>query len=39
MERCLRTLMQVELRAPRPLETHVYLRRAIALRPDVAKRS
>jgi prephenate dehydratase len=38
MERCLRTLVQVELRAPRPLETHVYLRRAIALRPDVAAR-
>jgi monofunctional chorismate mutase len=36
MERCLRVLMQVELRAPRPLETHVYLRKAIALRPDVA---
>jgi monofunctional chorismate mutase len=36
MSLCLRTLMQVELRAPRPLETHVYLRQAIALRPDVA---
>jgi monofunctional chorismate mutase len=39
MERCLRVLMQIELRAPRPLETHVYLRKAIALRPDVAGRS
>jgi prephenate dehydratase len=38
MERCLRTLLQVELRAPRPLETHVYLRKAVALRPDVAAR-
>jgi chorismate mutase len=36
MQRCLRTLVQVELRAPRPLDTHVYLRKAIALRPDVA---
>jgi monofunctional chorismate mutase len=36
MPRCLRTLMQVELRAPRPLETHIYLRDAVALRPDVA---
>lgn len=39
MQLCLRTLMQVELRAPRPLETHVYLRKAIGLRPDVAGRS
>jgi chorismate mutase len=38
MSLCLRTLVQVELRAPRPLETHVYLRKAIALRPDVAAR-
>jgi monofunctional chorismate mutase len=38
MERCLRALVQVELRAPRPLETHVYLREAVALRPDVAAR-
>jgi monofunctional chorismate mutase len=38
MERCLRVLMQIELRAPRPLETHVYLRKAVALRPDVAGR-
>ena len=39
MSLCLRTLVQVELRAPRPLETHVYLRKTIALRPDVAARS
>jgi chorismate mutase len=39
MPRCLRTLLQVELRAPRPLDTHVYLREAVALRPDVAARS
>jgi monofunctional chorismate mutase len=36
MPRCLRTLVQVELRAPRPLDTHVYLREAVALRPDLA---
>ena len=36
MPRCLRALLQVELRAPRPLETHIYLREAVALRPDVA---
>jgi len=36
MPRCLRTLLQVELRAPRPLDTHIYLRDAVALRPDVA---
>ena len=36
MPRCLRTLLQVELRAPRPLDTHIYLREAVALRPDVA---
>jgi chorismate mutase len=35
MPRCLRTLIQVELRAPRPLDTHIYLRDAVALRPDV----
>ena len=35
MPRCLRTLLQVELRAPRPLDTHVYLGDAVALRPDV----
>jgi monofunctional chorismate mutase len=39
MDRCLRTLVHVELRAPHPLETHVYLRKATALRPDVAARS
>lgn len=39
MERCLRTLIQVELRAPRPLETHVYLRKAVALRPDIHAKS
>jgi monofunctional chorismate mutase len=39
LPRCLRTLVQVELRAPRPLETHVYLREAVALRPDVHLRS
>ena len=38
MPRCLRTLLQVELRAPRPLETHVYLRDAVALRPDLPSR-
>ena len=35
LPRCLRTLVQVELRAPRRLETHVYLRKAVALRPDL----
>ncbi len=35
LPRCLRTLIQVELRAPRRLETHVYLREAVALRPDL----
>ena len=35
LPRCLRVLIQVELRAPRPLDTHVYLREAVALRPDV----
>jgi monofunctional chorismate mutase len=35
MPRCLRTLLQVELRAPRRLDTHVYLREAVALRPDL----
>jgi monofunctional chorismate mutase len=39
MPRCLRVLVQVELRAPRPLDTHIYLREAVALRPDVAARS
>jgi len=36
MPRCLRTLVEVELRAPRRLDTHVYLREAVALRPDIA---
>ncbi len=36
MQRCLRTLVEVELRAPRPLDTHIYLRDAVALRPDIA---
>ena len=36
MPRCLRTLVEVELRAPRPLDTHVYLREAVALRPDIS---
>jgi len=36
LPRCLRTLVQVELRAPRPLDTHIYLREAVVLRPDVA---
>lgn len=35
LPRCLRTLLQVELRGPRPLDTHIYLRDAVALRPDV----
>lgn len=36
MPRCLRVLLQVELRAPRRLDTHVYLRDAVKLRPDIA---
>ena len=36
MPRCLRVLLQVELRAPRALDRHVYLREAVRLRPDVA---
>jgi monofunctional chorismate mutase len=39
LPRCLRTLVQVELRAPRPLDTHVYLREAVSLRPDVVSRT
>jgi chorismate mutase len=35
MPRCLRVLLQVELRAPRVLDTHVYLGDAVALRPDL----
>jgi chorismate mutase len=38
MQHCLRTLVEIELRAPRPLDTHIYLRKAVALRPDVASR-
>ncbi len=36
MARCLRVLVQVELRAPRLLDRHVYLKDAVRLRPDVA---
>jgi monofunctional chorismate mutase len=35
MPRCLRTLVELELRAPRRLATHIYLRDAVRLRPDV----
>ncbi|MFL5466682.1 MAG: chorismate mutase [Gemmatimonadaceae bacterium] len=35
LPRCLRALVQVELRAPRRLDTHIYLREAVALRPDL----
>jgi monofunctional chorismate mutase len=35
LPRCLRILVQVELRAPRVLDTHIYLREAVALRPDL----
>jgi monofunctional chorismate mutase len=35
MPHCLRVLIQVELRAPRKLDTHVYLRNAVSLRPDL----
>lgn len=35
MPRCLRTLVEVELRAPRKLQTHIYLRDAVRLRPDI----
>jgi len=38
MPRCLRTLVELELRAPRKLATHVYLKEAVALRPDVHSR-
>jgi prephenate dehydratase len=34
MPRCLRVLVEIEPRAPRPIETHVYLRDAVSLRPD-----
>jgi len=36
LPRCLRVLVQVELRSPRPLDTHIYLRKAVSLRPDVS---
>jgi len=36
MPSCMRTLVEVELRAPRRLQTHIYLREAVALRPDIA---
>lgn len=36
LPRCLRVLVEVELRAPRRLDTHVYLRNAVSLRPDVS---
>ena len=35
---CLRTLVHVELSAPRRLDTHVYLKKAVVLRPDIATR-
>jgi monofunctional chorismate mutase len=35
MPRCLRVLLQIEPRAPRLLDTHVYLKEAVKLRPDV----
>jgi len=38
MALCLRTMVNVELRAPRPLDTHIYLRKAVVLRPDIALR-
>jgi len=36
MPRCLRVLVEVEPRAPRPVESHVYLRDAVRLRPDIS---
>lgn len=38
MPRVVRVLMEVELRAPRRLENHIYLRDAVALRPDLHSR-
>jgi len=35
MPRCLRVLVEIEIRAPRRLDTHVYLRNAVSLRPDI----
>lgn len=37
MGHVVRVLMEVELRAPRRLENHVYLREAVRLRPDLHK--
>lgn len=34
MPRCLRVLVEIEPRAPRPIDSHVYLRDAVTLRPD-----
>lgn len=34
MPRILRILVEIEPRAPRPIDSHVYLREAVALRPD-----
>jgi monofunctional chorismate mutase len=36
MPRCLRVLVEIEPRAPRPVESHVYLREAVRLRPDIS---
>jgi len=36
MPRCLRVLVEVEPRAARPIESHVYLREAVKLRPDIS---
>ncbi|HJQ53453.1 MAG TPA: chorismate mutase [Gemmatimonadaceae bacterium] len=36
MPRCLRVLVEVEPKAPRPVESHVYLREAVRLRPDIS---
>lgn len=35
MPQVVRVLMEVELKAPRRLENHIYLREAVALRPDL----
>jgi prephenate dehydratase len=37
MPRCLRVLVEVEPRAARPIESHVYLRDAVKLRPDISE--
>jgi monofunctional chorismate mutase len=39
MPRCLRVLVEIEPRAPRPIESHVYLRDAVKLRPDLHRDS